>query len=156
MAGSPAFGVTAVSDGNPRDFNEFVGTPAPAQLAFILLPATTSMLAKASALWLAILILLPFSAPFSTCDLASLLPETHSASTPSRPAHHGWPVPSVGDSAASHALPFVRAASRSKLLTASLLDSRGAAVVLQSPRDPRAFAAAPGAAASVSPTPLRI
>jgi hypothetical protein len=114
------------------------------------------MLAKAVAFWLAVLILLPFSAPFSTCDLASLLPATHTGDGQKEPLRQGWPSSSVEDSAASHALPFVRPASRFKLLTASLLDSRAPAVALPAVPRARAILTATGAASSVSNTPLRI
>jgi hypothetical protein len=112
------------------------------------------MLAKAVALWLAVLILLPFSAPFSTCDLASLLPETHTGGS-TQPLRHGWPIPSVGDSAATHALPFVRTAGRSKVFTAALRGSRARAAALPPDQHRRIIEMTP-AASSVSNTPLRI
>jgi len=114
------------------------------------------MFAKASALCLIVLILLPFSAPFSTCDLASLLPETQAGRGASPPVRHGWLTPSIADAATSHALPFVRTASRVKLFTASPRGSRGLAFVLPVSGRPRAIAAAPDAASAVSHPPLRI
>ena len=141
---------------NPGDLDDLVGAGGRRSLAFVLLLGTTAMFAKASALCLLVLILLPFSAPFSTCDLASLLPETHAGDEASHPVRSGWPAASIADAATSHALPFVRTASRMKLFTASPPGSRGLAVVLPASRIPRAIAAARGAASSVSNIPLRI
>jgi hypothetical protein len=134
---------------NRNELHDPVGDAIAESVAFILLLETTSMLAKAAALWLAVLILLPFSAPFSTCDLASLVSETdQAAGTP----HHG---PAVGDGAAFHALPFVRAASRLKVFTASPFGSRALAVMRPPAQPPRVVAAVP-AGSSVSTIPLRI
>jgi hypothetical protein len=43
------------------------------------------MLAKFFASWLAALVLLPFTAPFSTCDVAGLLGSVHGRHTPVAP-----------------------------------------------------------------------
>jgi len=114
------------------------------------------MFAKASALCLIVLILLPFSAPFSTCDLASLLLETQAGDGASHPVRHGWLTPAIGDAATSHALPFVRTSSRVKLFAASLPGSRGLVFVLPVAGRPRAITVAPDAASAVSHPPLRI
>lgn len=65
------------------------------------------MLSRICAGWLALLILLPFSAPFSTCDLSMILGSqdaTHADGSGTRAvAAHG---------AATHALPHTRTAHR--------------------------------------------
>jgi len=124
-------------------------------VAFVLLRAATSIVAKAVAFWLVVLILLPFSAPFSTCDLASLLPATRTDDG-RPPAPHGWPIPSVGDPSSAHALPFVRAASRVKLFAPLPLGSRNLADARPASRDARAGQTAPLLASSVFSLPLRI
>jgi hypothetical protein len=69
------------------------------------------VLSRVCAVWLVTLILLPFSAPFSTCDASSLFAseaqsdETSSAS----------PFDASTDTGASHALPVARPGLRVKL-----------------------------------------
>ena len=47
------------------------------------------MLAKFFAFWLLVLAVLPFTAPFSTCDLSALLGSTDTSRTPFVPAGSG-------------------------------------------------------------------
>jgi hypothetical protein len=74
------------------------------------------MLARFSASWLVILILAPFTAPFSICELAGLI-ETR--------ATHGAPAPTRAHAAlvnATHSVtppPIVRTVSRVKVLLLS-------------------------------------
>ena len=69
------------------------------------------MLSRTCALWLVVLILLPFSAPFSTCDLATVFPAAsrHDSADPVR-AHA--PIASPYDAANTHVLPFTRVTAR--------------------------------------------
>jgi hypothetical protein len=77
------------------------------------------VLARAVAFWLVVLVVLPFSAPFSTCDLATF------AGTPAaRHADGSGGKARVADSATSHVLPIGRIAGRLRLLAAAQLHSR--------------------------------
>jgi hypothetical protein len=110
------------------------------------------MVSKMCAAWLVLLVLLPFSAPFSTCDLESLFAgETRHTSQPQRPSR---PSALLADAATTHALPLTRSTERVKFL-ASVLHSliRRAAA----PGSPAARGTAPPDLASSSfLSPLRI
>jgi hypothetical protein len=77
------------------------------------------MLARTFALWLVVLILLPFSAPFSTCDLATVFPAEsgHHSTDPAR-AHA--PIASPADAASSHVLPLSRVTARGKFVASRI------------------------------------
>ncbi len=86
-------------------------------------------MSRVCALSLVALILLPFSAPFSTCDLGSLFPgAAHQAA---HPLKSRVPVASLGDSATSHALPLPRSIQRLKLV---VLPARSVAISVVRPR----------------------
>jgi len=71
------------------------------------------MLSRVCAAWLVALIVLPFSAPFSTCDLETLFP----AANRHAPAHPGSPSPAtLLAHATSHAIPMARSAGRVKFV----------------------------------------
>ena len=70
------------------------------------------MLPKFFASWLVALILLPFTAPFSTCDVTGMFDGAHSQHAPSRSA-------AVTSGAAIPSVPAVSAARRVRLLQAS-------------------------------------
>ena len=82
------------------------------------------MLSRVFALWLITLILLPFSAPFSTCDLASFL-GSDSKYDESSDAYA--PLGSMTDTADSHALPVAKSVGRVKfpVLADAGLTTRG-------------------------------
>lgn len=72
------------------------------------------MRAKVWAVWLVLLILSPFSAPFSTCDLATFFqaPDAHHTTSPATPG-----VPRASDnSLATHALTVTRITSRDQVV----------------------------------------
>src|SRR6476469_10677889 len=73
------------------------------------------MLSRTFALWLLVLILLPFSAPFSTCDLATVVRSAsrHQSTDPVR-AHA--PIASPADAASTHVLPRARVTARGKFV----------------------------------------
>ena len=73
------------------------------------------MLPKFFATWLVALVIVPFTAPFSTCDLTSLFGNPHGQHTP------GSPLTSVAftTDAAVPIAPYVRSAGRVRLLQMS-------------------------------------
>jgi len=98
------------------------------------------MLSRTCALSLVVLILLPFSAPFSTCDVAAVLSVTNRQVTsssanrlvaPARESRSQAASPS--DPARSHALPHTRFTSRTKLMASEV---RGVTPTIVSPRPP--------------------
>jgi len=76
------------------------------------------MLVRVCAIWLVVLILLPFSAPFSTCDVATFF----SGAPRSSPTHplKARPNPSLADAASSHALTPSRVSQRVKFVSSHL------------------------------------
>src|SRR5690242_2771925 len=76
----------------------------------------TAMIARVFALWLVTLIVLPFTAPFATCDTQS---------------RSGSSVRSVADPETTHALPVARAAARSRIKIA--VSTSGTTLVLRLP-----------------------
>jgi hypothetical protein len=74
------------------------------------------MLSRLCALWLVTLIVLPFTAPFSTCDAPSSPSQSYARS--------------LADTATSHALPVARAVVRVKLA----VSATGARLELQLPQ----------------------
>ena len=72
------------------------------------------MLARACALWLVALIVAPFCAPFSVCDVSTFfdVPPTQSYYAPVKSART---APTVND-AATHTLPVVRTKPRVKVM----------------------------------------
>jgi hypothetical protein len=113
----------------------------------------STMVSRVCAAWLVLLVLLPFSAPFSTCDLESLL-ANGGGQMPHHSQRHTHPIASLADAATTHALPLTRTTDRSKLV-ASLLHSliRRALV----PGSPAAGGTTPPAFSSSSHlSPLRI
>jgi hypothetical protein len=89
------------------------------------------MPAKISAACLVVLILLPFTPPFSTCDLHTLFhTEFHAGTTGDCvPLQSSRGLPSLVDAATAHALPIARAAGRLELLALSHHGPRPVAVV---------------------------
>ena len=80
------------------------------------------MLAKMSAAWLVVLVLSPFSAPFSTCDLPTLFHvEVPDGGDPTRPL---VPSHSLEYWATRHGLPRAPFTSRLKVLAWAELHSR--------------------------------
>jgi len=75
-----------------------------------LLPAVAPMLSKLCAAWLITLIVLPFSAPFSTIDLRTPIPAAH-REAPGQPAHSQLPAKLLAY-ATSHAIPMARSTGR--------------------------------------------
>jgi len=73
------------------------------------------MVSRAFAVWLVLLILLPFSAPFSTCDAATLFGRTEHRSA----THPGGPLPpsSLHHDVATRVPTGVRIGSRDRLAT---------------------------------------
>jgi hypothetical protein len=69
-----------------------------------------SFLSKACVGWLLLLIVLPFSAPFSTCDLSTFLSGTSEQQAQPPIVPHG-PV-SLDSSASPHVLPHARVSNR--------------------------------------------
>lgn len=95
---------------------------------------STPMLSKIVATWLAVLIIVPFTAPFSTCDLATLVANAHDQRTPVAPRSSVAsatdvavaPVIFVSNSGGGRLLPLCRislAESALPCLTASLMSS---------------------------------
>jgi len=124
-------------------------------MASILLRGRHLVLTRIAALWLIVLIVSPFSAPFSTCDLATLTRSniTHAGG----PVRSPTPFRSLEDAAASHAVPVAPVASRLKLLSAADLRSCAPAFVPFMPRDVTISAtAASEKVASVFSPPLRV
>jgi hypothetical protein len=74
---------------------------------------------KACAAWLVLLILLPFAAPFPTCDLGSLFTSADSKAA-RQPLGPTRPAASLADAATAHALPLTRTAHRLKFGTSPL------------------------------------
>jgi hypothetical protein len=111
------------------------------------------MVSKVCAAWLVLLVLLPFSAPFPTCDLASLFTSPDSQG-PHQPLQPTRPAASLADAATAHALPLTRTAERLKFGTSPLhFLIRGAVA----PGSPIARAAnAPGLVSLLFLAPLRI
>jgi hypothetical protein len=72
------------------------------------------MLARACAVWLITLIVAPFSAPFSVCDVATFFDVPHTASS-AAPIKSSRAAASLGD-ATTHTLPVVRAKTRIKVM----------------------------------------
>jgi hypothetical protein len=95
------------------------------------------MLSRTCALSLVILIALPFSAPFSTCDFATVFSvKSRLATSPSADRDGAGresrsQAASLGDPARSHALPHTRVTSRSKLVATEV---RGVTTTVDSPR----------------------
>lgn len=96
----------------------------PAAMARLLLRCRPIVL-RLCAAWLVLMIVLPFSAPFSTCDLAAFLHPGHHDDQAA--AHHVRPAALVHD-AATHALPHTRAAHRNPWLTSSTLAPEASAL----------------------------
>jgi hypothetical protein len=73
-----------------------------------------TMLARACAVWLVALIVAPFSAPFSVCDVATFydVPQAKSFPAPVKPSRA---AASLGDGA-THTLPVVRTKPRVKVM----------------------------------------
>jgi hypothetical protein len=95
------------------------------------------MLSRTSAVCLVVLILFPFSAPFSTCDFAAVFPATirHATlsaririTTPAR----GTPSP-MASLESSHALPLSRSATRTKFVASEVRALLPIAVFAKSP-----------------------
>jgi hypothetical protein len=70
------------------------------------------------AVWLLLLIALPFSAPFSTCDLATFLSGTSEQTIGHPVAPHG-PV-SLDNSATPHVLPHARVTTRQQRMVVAV------------------------------------
>jgi hypothetical protein len=70
------------------------------------------MVARACAVWLVLLIVAPFSAPFSVCDVSTFVgvAQTHSSSSPMKSSR----TPASLADAATHTLPVVRTIKRVK------------------------------------------
>jgi len=109
-------------------------------MALVLLSFSIAMLSRTCALSLVVLIVLPFSAPFSTCDFATVLsvknrhvssPFANRHAAPARESRSQ--AASFGDPARSHALPHTRLASRIKLVASEV---RGVTPTTISPRSP--------------------
>jgi hypothetical protein len=100
-------------------------------MAHCLLPAAltlSAMLPKFFATWLVALVIVPFTAPFSTCDLTSLFGKPQGQHTPIAP------LTSVAftTDAAVPITPYVRSAGRVRLLQTSGLALAESAVPLSS------------------------
>jgi len=78
------------------------------------------MLSRLCAVWLVALILLPFSAPFSTCDVQTLFPGANPDATTQMP-RSSLPVVSLDDVATRHALVLPRTTGRVRLATSAFL-----------------------------------
>jgi hypothetical protein len=78
-----------------------------------------TVLSRVCAPWLVLLIVLPFSAPFPTCDLASLGagPGRH---TTDQPVRSRVPMAALAVAANTHALPVARATQRHKSVASPL------------------------------------
>jgi hypothetical protein len=74
------------------------------------------MLARTFALWLVVLILLPFSAPFSTCDLATVFSPAAGRHQSADPVRTHAPIASPFDTANTHVLPLARVTARGKFV----------------------------------------
>lgn len=90
-----------------------------------------SSLSRVCAVWLLLLIALPFSAPFSTCDLATLLSGTSNHTIGHSVATHD-PV-SLDNSASLHVLPHARVPTR-QLRMVLVVHAVERAVVTHQPR----------------------
>ena len=87
-------------------------------------------MAKLCAVWLVTLILLPFSAPFSTCDLTMILGDQHGAA-PASPA-----TKMLVSQTTTHALPHTRSAPRDQWI-ASNVEASFASRLCPEPRSRR-------------------
>ena len=76
--------------------------------------APTDMLTRACALWLVALIVAPFSAPFSVCDIATFFDVDHTQS-PAAPVTSARSAATIAD-ATTHTLPVVRTKLRVKVM----------------------------------------
>jgi hypothetical protein len=96
------------------------------------------MISKLCASWFVVLILSPFTAPFSTCDLSSLLGHTaqHSAPLGARTS----PLVAQTNTAPSAVPAFANRRVRSRVLTLSTLHLSGIAVFSTELRWPAASA----------------
>jgi len=111
------------------------------------------MSAKASAIALVVLILLPFSAPFSTCDLATLRPAIEHVDGQTQPTGPTPLASALGSHARDDALP-AGAHDRLRGQTALTLPSRPFVATL--PSVLFGAVATPLHATSVASIPLRI
>lgn len=96
------------------------------------------MLSRMSAFVLVVLILFPFSAPFSPCDFAALFPVTIrrvtlSAATRLTTPAQATPSPTASLEVSSHALPLSRTASRTKFVTSEVRRVAPTAALSKSP-----------------------
>ena len=73
------------------------------------------MVARACAVWLVLLIVAPFSAPFSVCDVSTFVAQTHPVSSPMKSS---GTLASLAD-ATTHTLPVVRTIKRVKATDAA-------------------------------------
>jgi hypothetical protein len=69
------------------------------------------MLAKVISAWLVVLTLTPFTAPFPTCDLETLVTEHRPA-----PAHGTSRPTTLADASLTQAVPFFRASARVRVI----------------------------------------
>jgi hypothetical protein len=87
------------------------------------------MLPKFFAFWLVVLVVSPFTAPCSTCDLASLFANAHGQHIPIAP-----PVSrALTTDAAVPSFPFIRVVGRVKLLPLSRVSRAESLTVFSSP-----------------------
>jgi len=112
------------------------------------------MLSRVCAVWLVALILLPFSAPFSTCDVQTLFPGASRDTTAPTP-HSPLPVVSLDDGATRHALILPRATGRVRLAASAFLRLHVNAAVTAGRRTGRDRVAS-GSGRSSFASPLRI
>jgi hypothetical protein len=114
------------------------------------------MLRNVCAVWLVSLIVLPFSAPFSACDLATFFPAAEQDAT-TQPIGPGTPG-SLADAATSHALPVARVTARSRgplKFVAPKFESPVPTTLAPEPHTDRERAARPSVGSSFI-SPLRI
>ena len=126
-----------------RGFADFAESVALPRAGPGFAPGRTRMLARFWACWLVFLILLPFSAPFSTCDPSVLFPAAQG-------------VGAAGDGATSHALPAGRIGNQVRFLIASQLYSRAVVGEHNSPRAVQGSTTPYGASSRLAHPPLRI
>jgi len=112
------------------------------------------MFAKMFAACLVVLMLQPFAASAATRDPGSRLSGTREAAV-LHTGHDQWPLSSLLDFAAPHALPVVRVSSRLKIFIASPSAS-GRAAMLDRAAQHLSTVTTTTARRSVSLTPLRI
>jgi hypothetical protein len=84
-------------------------------MARLLLRCGPIVLSRLCAAWLVLMIVLPFSAPFSTCDLTAFLDQGHHNGRSDQHLREAAPV----HDAATHALPHARTPHRNPWLTSS-------------------------------------